>query len=196
MGKADIIKAVKANKPNELPLPSLDFPSSNGQSLPSLFEERLLAGGGEFFFAKSRVEAETYIQSRIKAGEYKYIAGALKSLNTFDLASIQDPHELELLNLSVFEGELGVAENGAIWLSEDRLIHRAAPFITQHLILLIREDQLVDKMHAAYAALRYHDYGHGVFIAGPSKTADIEQSLVVGAHGPKSLLVVMLPTEA
>ncbi|HXB07491.1 MAG TPA: LUD domain-containing protein, partial [Puia sp.] len=35
-------------------------------------------------------------------------------------------------------------------------------------------------------------YGFATFIAGPSKTADIEQSLVLGAHGPRSLTVFLL----
>jgi L-lactate dehydrogenase complex protein LldG len=35
-------------------------------------------------------------------------------------------------------------------------------------------------------------YGFATFIAGPSKTADIEQSLVLGAHGPRSLIVFLI----
>ncbi|MDF9800871.1 L-lactate dehydrogenase complex protein LldG [Catalinimonas alkaloidigena] len=191
MGKAEILKAIKKNKPEKLPIPSLDFPSSNGQDLKTLYEERLTAGGGEVISAKDKAEAEAIVKERM--GDYKFVAGAFEALNTIDLSAIRDPHELELLDLAVFEGVLGVAENGAIWVNEEVLVHRAAPFITQHLVLFIREDQLVDKMHEAYKRLRAHDYGHGVFIAGPSKTADIEQSLVIGAHGPKSLLVIMLP---
>jgi L-lactate dehydrogenase complex protein LldG len=191
MGKSDILKAIKANKPETLPLTSLDFPISNGQDLKALFQERLATGGGEVAFAKDKEEAVQIIKER--TGGFQYVAGIFEALNTIDLSSIHDPHDLELLDLAVFEGILGVAENGAIWVNESSLTHRAAPFITQHLVLLIREDQLVDKMHEAYKRLRSHDYGHGVFIAGPSKTADIEQSLVIGAHGPKSLLVIILP---
>jgi L-lactate dehydrogenase complex protein LldG len=47
-------------------------------------------------------------------------------------------------------------------------------------------------MHEAYDKIGNVDYGFGVFIAGPSKTADIEQSLVLGAHGPKSMTVFFI----
>jgi L-lactate dehydrogenase complex protein LldG len=49
-------------------------------------------------------------------------------------------------------------------------------------------------MHEAYSKIGEQQYGFGVFIAGPSKTADIEQSLVLGAHGPRSMTVFLLPS--
>jgi L-lactate dehydrogenase complex protein LldG len=47
-------------------------------------------------------------------------------------------------------------------------------------------------MHEAYLHPTLNHYDYGSFIAGPSKTADIEQSLVLGAHGPKSMTVFVL----
>ncbi|MCG8310087.1 MAG: LUD domain-containing protein [Cytophagales bacterium] len=98
--------------------------------------------------------------------------------------------QLNKIDVAVLEGEFGVAENGAVWV--ERFAHRSIPFITQHLILTLKGSNIISNMHEAYAELA--EYGipdFGVFISGPSKTADIEQSLVYGAHGPKSLTVVI-----
>lgn len=46
-------------------------------------------------------------------------------------------------------------------------------------------------MHQAYKKLSSNAIDFGVFISGPSKTADIEQSLVIGAHGALSLSVFL-----
>lgn len=104
----------------------------------------------------------------------------------------EDPHDLENLQLAILEGQFGVAENGAIWLEDQELPHRAIPFITEHLVIVLNKTNLVDTMHQAYQQIGANHSGFGVFIAGPSKTADIEQSLVIGAHGAKSLRVVMI----
>lgn len=108
-----------------------------------------------------------------------------------------DPAELADLDLFVCEAEFGVAENGAVWLPEYLIRVRAAPFIAQHLAVLLEEGMLVPNMHDAYERIQVNERadaeppGYGVFVAGPSKTADIEQSLVVGAHGPRSLTVLL-----
>ena len=70
---------------------------------------------------------------------------------------------------------------------------RAVPFICQQLAVVVSAKTLVATMHQAYDLIGEADYGFGTFIAGPSKTADIEQSLVLGAHGPKSMIAFLLP---
>lgn len=95
------------------------------------------------------------------------------------------------VDVLLLDGQLGVAENGAIWLTEAHVPHRVAPFICQHLVISVQASQLVGNMHEAYAVLGENTSGFGLFLAGPSKTADIEQSLVIGAHGARSLLVII-----
>jgi len=104
----------------------------------------------------------------------------------------QDPHTLHDVELAIFLPHFGVAENAAAWLTDDRMGDRALPFISQHIALVIRRDDIVHTMHEAYDRIGASEYDFGTFIAGPSKTADIEQSLVLGAHGPKSMTVFLL----
>ena len=108
-------------------------------------------------------------------------------------ADIGDPHTLENVDLAILPAHFGVAENGACWITEKQMVQRALPFITQHLVLVLPKSAIVADMHAAYERIDAGDpYGFATFIAGPSKTADIEQSLVLGAHGPASLTVFLL----
>jgi L-lactate dehydrogenase complex protein LldG len=70
--------------------------------------------------------------------------------------------------------------------------HRALYFIAQNIVIVIDEKELLNNMHEAYEKISFENIGYGVFISGPSKTADIEQSLVIGAHGPKSGYVIFI----
>lgn len=100
-------------------------------------------------------------------------------------------HSLENVDVAIIEAQFGVAENAAVWVTEEDLKIRVLPFICEHLVAVVRAKDIVATMHDAYERIGADDYSFGVFIAGPSKTADIEQSLVLGAHGPKSMTVLV-----
>ena len=108
------------------------------------------------------------------------------------IGALADPHGLEGIDLAVLPGLFGVAENGAVWVGGEGLYHRGVFVVAQHLALVVAASQLVNDMHEACARVAMLPRGYGVFIAGPSKTADIEQALVIGAHGAKSLTVLLV----
>ncbi|MCO5934696.1 LUD domain-containing protein [Mucilaginibacter sp. RB4R14] len=102
------------------------------------------------------------------------------------------PHELENVELAILEAEPGVAENSALWVTEKQMGKRVLPFICQHLAFVVNASDIVADMHAAYLSTEGSDHGFACFIASPSKTADIEQSLVLGTHGPRSLVIFIM----
>jgi L-lactate dehydrogenase complex protein LldG len=114
------------------------------------------------------------------------------AISTLTLGAEPSRESLDRIEMAVIPGRFGVAENGAVWVDEADVPHRAVPFVAQHLAIVLPRGALVADMHAAYRRLPLAMPGYGVFISGPSKTADIEQALVIGAQGPKSLVVFLV----
>ena len=114
------------------------------------------------------------------------------SLGNFDANAQDDAHTLKNIDVAVVKGNFAVAENGAIWMKNEENRHRSLYFIAQNIVIVINEKDIVSNMHEAYEKINFDNAGYGVFISGPSKTADIEQSLVIGAHGPKSGYVIFI----
>ncbi len=112
----------------------------------------------------------------------EYLAKIGVSINDF----------LENIEVAILKAVFGVAENGSVWITDEQMRIRALPFICQHLSVVLNKTDFVNNMHEAYRQIGNNSYDFGVFIAGPSKTADIEQSLVLGAHGPKTMTVFIL----
>ncbi|WP_298863973.1 LUD domain-containing protein [uncultured Gimesia sp.] len=105
---------------------------------------------------------------------------------------ITDPHDFNDVDFAILPGEFCVAENGATWISNDGGPTRTLYFLAQHIALIVPASEVVPHMHAAYERLTFENPSFGTFMAGPSKTADIEQSLVIGAHGARSLTVFLV----
>ncbi|MBS1660031.1 MAG: LUD domain-containing protein [Bacteroidetes bacterium] len=177
-----ILNTVKANQPEQRALPEIGA-GPVAEDLTGRFISVLESIGGTAYVVSGYERIKTILRET-----HPDVGRVIEGVGRFE-----DPHALEDVGLAILEAHFGVAENGACWITEDRMGERVLPFIAQHLALVIRRDSLVPNMHAAYERIAgIGEYGFATFIAGPSKTADIEQSLVLGAHGPKSLIVFLV----
>jgi L-lactate dehydrogenase complex protein LldG len=193
--KEDILSALRAWRPPEAALPSLAGGSWITFRDPAEQFARVLADvGGKCVRASSiddvRRELEP-IPAYSSAAKVYSLAAGIANRNVEPYA-ISDPHEIDDIDFAVLAGRLAVAENAAVWVTDEGVPHRAIYFIAQHVALVVPAANVVHNMHEAYARLRFERAGYGCFISGPSKTADIEQSLVIGAHGARSLTVFLV----
>lgn len=181
-----ILTAARVNQPELAPLPPV--PTFGGDASLARFSEVLAGIGGEVVRLASLAALPAAVAELWPGAQL--VASPLLS-GTLPISQQTATDTLADVYLAVLAGAFGVAENGAVWLPEANMLHRALPTVTQHLALVLDERQLVPTMHQAYARLAAGPGGYGLFIAGPSKTADIEQSLVIGAHGARSLVVLV-----
>lgn len=188
-----ILERIKSNKPELIDLPNINTTLFDEDlDLIKEFTKKLEVVGGTIFSVDTDKEVIFQVDKMFTDAVIKFSnLTDTTSFNTIDLATLQKPHDLEDLDILILESKLGVAENGSIWLSDSEIPVRVLPFITKHLVLVLSAKDVVPYMHEAYDKLNTLNSDFGVFIAGPSKTADIEQSLVIGAHGALSLTVFL-----
>lgn len=190
--RESILENIRKNKlSSNAPLPKLNIEHIHYEDINKQFNTVLNAGGGKAFWLENE-SIEDFVAKHYP--DVKIIASTQENLTckTKDANAVAMPHELEDVELAIIEGEFGVAENGAVWVKNPRNKHRALYFLAKQLLIIVKKDALVETMHEAYEKVSFEEAGYGVFISGPSKTADIEQSLVIGAHGPTDACVLFV----
>ncbi|HEX5651888.1 MAG TPA: LUD domain-containing protein [Chitinophagaceae bacterium] len=184
-----ILQAIKAGRPGAVALPGLEQDLAiHYDDVLAKFKTTLEAIGGQWLEISGEEEVSTFAEQESGAGKFVINAAGDNENSLSEMTARQ----LAGVDMAIVRGKLGVAENAAIWLTEEQMKNRLLPYICQQLVLVLREDEIISNMHQAYQQTRINERGFGAFIAGPSKTADIEQSLVIGAHGPISLKVLII----
>ncbi|MEL1252341.1 LUD domain-containing protein [Flavobacterium sp. DGU38] len=191
--KAEILQKIKQNQPDSVTdLPDLNLISSENPNILETYKTVLKGIGGESVEVADYNAILDFIRNNYALD--RRIITTISELS--EIASLDwkndDPHTLQNVELTIVKAHFGVAENSALWVTDDILGQRVAPFIAQYLAIIVKKSDILATMHQAYEKIGSLEYGFATFIAGPSKTADIEQSLVLGAHGARGLIVFLL----
>ena len=129
---------------------------------------------------------EQFLQALASVGGHGIVRRADQTIASV----VADFAGVDRADMVVVPGRFAVAENGAVYVDAADLGARADIVRAEHLVLVVPAAALVPTMHEA-VGLVPSGSACGWFLSGPSKTADIEQSLVVGAQGARTLHVIL-----
>lgn len=190
MTKEELLNKLRRNVVRQFDMPSKPVDGIVYSDVTNQFVEMSKTVGAKVLEVKSSddlnsVIRKAYPNAKIFASS---INGIEADLNPDTIASAAD---LNGTDVGIIQGELGVAENGCVWIPQT-MKERAVCFISEELVILLDKNNIVSNMHEAYKRIQMPHYGYGVFISGPSKTADIEQALVMGAQAARGVTVILV----
>ncbi len=187
-----ILAAIKKNTLQKFDYPKWKVNAIQYPDLVKQFISITAAVGGEAVELPEGMDVNEYILKRYP--NMNAIASNMPEITcaTLNPDDVEVAQNLNGTDLAVVKGEIGVAENGCVWIPQT-VKHKIIYFIAERLVILLDKKNLVNNMAEAYAKIeQMPKYNFATFISGPSKTADIEQTLVKGAHGAMETLVILI----
>jgi len=205
--KENILKKIRKALSQSTPLP---FPKSEGnnpifeqgdQDLEVEFAEQFNALQGRFIFCVNRQELAFQFSSLVKKQNWEKIFCTEKNILEAVGSLMEDrfsAQDLAGCDISVTGCECLVARTGTIVMSASQSIGRSASVYAPIHICIAFTSQLVYDVKDALLFIKekYKDKLPSLitFASGPSRTADIEKTLVVGVHGPKEVYCFLVDT--
>lgn len=165
-----------------------------------MFAEQLTAVSGNFIFCENGVE---FIENILELAEkfkwrkiYCWESELQALLETYEFPFYKTDKDFEMAEVGITMCEALIARNGSILLSNQNESGRRLSIYPHHHIVIARTGQLVMDLKDGFQLIK-NKYGTQIptmisTITGPSRTADIEKTLVLGAHGPKELFVFLI----
>ncbi|WP_126244541.1 LutC/YkgG family protein [Chitinophaga rhizosphaerae] len=203
--KENILKRVRnaLSQPVQLPFPHAEGNNSvfvtENEGLELKFAEEFSKLQGKFIFCSSREELAENLQTLVENKEWAHVhcqtPSLEKILQPFNPAYL-NVGDMNQMDAAITDCEMLVARTGSIVMSAAQPSGRALPvFAPVHLVVAFTH-QLVFDVKDGIQRLKEKYQGNLPsmisFATGPSRTADIEKTLVVGVHGPKEVYVFLL----
>ena len=188
----DILARVRKNQPPAQPLPPLPGFDREIKAPLAMFRAHLLAMGGKFVDVPAGGDLTAAIRGLFPAAKV-FCSATPEVIGNRPIESVRAPAELHDVDVGIVRAAYGVVETGSVWLTDREFKVNALGFLSQHLVVLLDPAQLVPTMHHAYRRRADFEAPYGLFMTGPSATADIEGVLIHGAQGIRSLTVIPVP---
>ena len=199
--KEIILKKIRQALTNQAPLP---FPGSEGNSavvtpvtndLSILFAEEFVRLLGKFAFCSDEKDLKIQLQQLIAAKKWTKIFCIENQLNKI-LENPEPDFDLKDSDASITSCEYLIARTGSIVLSSAQESGRTVSVYSPIHICIAYSDQVVfdvqDGLQLLKEKYKEHLPSLITFATGPSRTADIEKTLVVGVHGPKEVYLFLV----
>ncbi|MFO1324623.1 MAG: LUD domain-containing protein [Burkholderiales bacterium] len=194
--REEMLATIRAHQPAPVELPDLPSFADAGVPAGTTLLDAFVAGlermGARFAGAPpdgdvAELVASLFPNAAVFCSAVPEVAG------NRPLAQVRRPAELHDVDVGVVRAAFGVAETGSVYVTDREFGVNSLGFLAQHLVVLLDPARIVPNMHAAYREPAVARAGYGVFMTGPSATADIEGVLIHGAQGIRSLTVVAAP---
>lgn len=190
----------------EIPYPDIDLtsdvlhPIDESDGLEVVFAEELINNKGQFIYCENEKQFIDYLHALMSENNWTQLWTTSKKVQSVFQASdfpfVVDETPLNHPIVGITDCEKLIARSGSVLVSDTRSVNRASfAFPDIHLVLAYTS-QVVPSIKRALVELRI-SYNNQLpaqltLISGPSRTADIEKTLVMGAHGPQQLIVFLI----
>ncbi len=188
--KDELLEKLRRNTREQYPMPATPFGGIVYDDALRQFVETSESVGSNVVMAKPGEKLDDIVRNAYPKA--KTIASNIAELTiaTINPDTVAEAKDLNGTDVGVVCGQIGVAENGCVWIPQD-MKEKAVCFISEYLVIVLPKSGIVNNMHEAYDRISMPKTGLGTFISGPSKTADIEQALVMGAQAARGVTIVI-----